>query len=521
MQPLPLSPAARRLVAALKAAEHQPRPDGPVFHVASLGAGFYFAYEQLRNAAEYRERHLLLRSAIERYLARDVSLRHYEPEAADLVTELTQAGYLKNDTAHLKTIEHIDQLLGRCSQIYHDLKAKRIESELAAKWLFQYASVQIENLLTPDPKTSVVMQFAYEHYLAAIDAQATEHTTPDDQSYRIALYCAVQRALFKSNLATIRYYCFTASLGSLEQQPAEHIIELNRLIDQLYQAPQTNRLFRLINRHGAPLRVLGELILNTSAPAELLTSGRDTVISRVKSTCTQLYDLTNKQLNSRIGKTILFILITKTLVGIAIEIPFDMAVYAHIAWTPLLINIFFPLLYMGTISAGISTPSRQNTEEVAGVADRILYEGAGAPVIYKPKRRVKSKSLRGIFTLVYTLGFMGSVALLVWLLQLTGFNLVNGTIFFLFFCAVSFLGFRLRQSARELALLDERQGLFQTFTDFLSTPFVRMGHWLSDKYSKANFVTLMLDLAIEMPLKTSLRFVRQWIGFMRDKQEEL
>jgi hypothetical protein len=50
---------------------------------------------------------------------------------------------------------------------------------------------------------------------------------------------------------------------------------------------------------------------------------------------------------------------------------------------------------------------------------------------------------------------------------------------------------------------------------------VRVGHAISDTYSKANIVTFVLDLAIEMPLKTSLRFVRQWIGFMRDKQEEL
>src|SRR5687767_9703974 len=107
MQSLQLSPEARRLVTALHAAERQSSTGGQVFHVASLGAGFYFAYEQLRNAAEYRERHLLLRSAIERYLARDVSLRHYEPEAADLVTELTQSGYLKNDTVPLATIEQI------------------------------------------------------------------------------------------------------------------------------------------------------------------------------------------------------------------------------------------------------------------------------------------------------------------------------------------------------------------------------------------------------------------------------
>jgi hypothetical protein len=176
---------------------------------------------------------------------------------------------------------------------------------------------------------------------------------------------------------------------------------------------------------------------------------------------------------------------------------------------------------MGTISSGIHTPSTHNTAEIANFADRILFAGAGAPVTYKPKRRVKSRSLNGVFTFVYTIGFIGSISLLVWGLHALHFNIVNGGIFFLFFSAVSFLGFRLRQSAHELQMIDEKQGLLQTFADFLSAPFVRVGHAISDTYSKANIVTFVLDLAIEMPLKTSLRFVRQWIGFMRDKQEEL
>lgn len=521
MESLPLTPGAKRLVAGLKAAERQPRPGGQVFHVASLGAGFYFAYEQLRNAAAYRERHLLLRGAIERFLVKEISLREYDPVATELVTDLTQSGYLKNDTIPLATIEDIDKLLSRCGKVYLELRNRRIETQTAAKWLLQYASVQIENYLTPNPKTAVVMQYAYEHYLASVDAKATEKTASDNPTYRIALYCAVQRAIFKSNLATIRYYCLTASLGTLEHQSTDHIIQLNQMIDELYQGPMTNRLFRLVNRYGAPIRIINEVIMDTTDPAEVLSVGRENTLGRIKSMCATQYALTNKQLNARIGKTILFILITKTLIGVSIEVPYDLAFEGMIMWIPLLINIFFPLLYLGTISASISTPSRQNTEEVAGFADRILYEGAGAPVVYKPKRRVKSKSLRGTFTFVYALGFVGSIALLIWLLHKLHFNLVGGTIFFIFFSAVSFLGFRLRQSAHELQLIDERLGLVQTLTDFLSAPFVRMGHWLSDKYAKANIVTFVLDLAIEMPLKTSLRFVRQWIGFMRDKQEEI
>src|SRR6185503_1325115 len=163
MPTLPLSAHAKRLVAQLDAADRQPKPSGQTYHVASIGSGFYFAYEQLRNVAEYREHHLLLRSAIQRYLMRYVRLDHHEPAAADLVTELTQSGYLKNNTVPLATIEQSDALLANLSDVYAKLRDKRVHREDAEDWLYQFASVQIENLISPDPRNTVLMQFAYEH----------------------------------------------------------------------------------------------------------------------------------------------------------------------------------------------------------------------------------------------------------------------------------------------------------------------------------------------------------------------
>jgi hypothetical protein len=263
------------------------------------------------------------------------------------------------------------------------------------------------------------------------------------------------------------------------------------------------------------MRILRELIIEDDSPASVL-SDRGATLTRVKAICAQQYSLSRKNLNARIIKSILFILITKTLLGIGIEIPYDLVVAGAISWTPLIINIGFPLLYMATIGLRIHMPSRHNTEIVADYIDRILYVGAGAPVTYRMKSRLSSNSLNGLFRVVYAVGFVGTLALLVWILQRIGFNLVNGFIFFVFFSAVSFLGFRLRQSAHELAMVDERTGIISALVDF-----IRVGHWISDKYSKANIVTLLLDLAIEMPFKTSLRLLRQWVSFLRDKQEEL
>lgn len=520
MPNLPLSAHAKRLVAQLDAADRQPKPSGQTYHVASLGSGFYFAYEQLRNVAEYREHHLLLRSAIQRYLERYVRLDHFEPTAADLVTELTQSGYLKNNTVPLTTVEQADATLAGLSDVFERLRKHRVHREDAADWLYQFASVQIENLIAPDPRNHVLMQFAYEHYFYCIDRSATGVAKISDHHYRIALFCAVQRALFKSDLATTRYYCVSLSLPDLPSQPIEHVIELNRTIDRLYQGAPTNRLFRLINRYGAPLRIMRDLVLEGSSFSQAFANRGET-LSRVRSICAQNYEATRKSLGSRILKTIFFIFLTKTLIGVSLEVPYDLFISGAISWRPLIINILFPVAYMIMIGSRISTPSRQNTEVIADYIDRILYDGAGVPVVYKPRKRVTSKALNATFTFIYVVLFFAMMALLLWGLQQLQFNLVNGIIFFLFLSAVSFLGLRLRGQAHELSMLDERHSVMQTLTDTLTAPFVRVGHWLSDKYAKANIVTAILDTAIEMPIKTSLRLLRQWVGFMRDKQEEL
>lgn len=522
MPPLPLSPTAARLDAQLKAAQGHHAPEGHSFHVARIGTGFYFAYEQLRNAAENREHHLLLRSAIERYLTRYVNLYAYRSAAPDLVTELTQSGYLKNDSVSMAKLEQIDEILGQYAELLSEVGTTKTASrKTVTKWVFQIASGQIEDLLSSNRRLAIFMGFSYEHYFHAVDAKLAEDLGgTSTQEYQIALYCAVQRAIFKSDLATTRYYCLAASLPGLNAESFSHFIKLNFLLDELYQAPPTNRLFRLVNRYGAPMRILRELLASDSATDVDLMSRAD-VLSRIKRLCQKQYSQLNERLNKRIAKTILFIFITKVLIGVAIEVPYDVVAAGAIAWMPLIINIAFPVVYMVLLSLRIAPPDRHNTELIAAFIDRILYQDVGAPVEYRVKQRVNSSSLRATFNAVYVVGFLLSFGLLSWLLYRLQFNAVNGFIFFIFLSAVSFLGYRLRQLPRELAMLDARQGIIQTLADFLSTPFVKVGYWLSDRYSRLNLVSRILDMMIEMPLKTTLRLVQQWIGFLRDKQEEI
>ena len=44
---------------------------------------------------------------------------------------------------------------------------------------------------------------------------------------------------------------------------------------------------------------------------------------------------------------------------------------------------------------------------------------------------------------------------------------------------------------------------------------------MSDKYAQVNIVSIILDMLIELPLKTILRLVRQWSAFIDDRKDRI
>jgi len=74
---------------------------------------------------------------------------------------------------------------------------------------------------------------------------------------------------------------------------------------------------------------------------------------------------------------------------------------------------------------------------------------------------------------------------------------------------------------RELELVVKQQSIISTVRDFFYLPFILVGQWLSSKYAKINAVAFILDMAIELPMKTMMRLTRQWTRFLNEKHDEL
>lgn len=516
MQPQ-LTPEGEHLVRSIESAEAPIADDaGEKIHVSGAGGALYFAYEQLRNIAEYTEQHLILRATIERFLKRHMQFTDAPKKLGfELVEELTQERYLKNDTVSKHTVARIDEYLDYFVRLQNTLHSgsHHISRDITVRWTVQAASVAVEKLLTPNPKTEAFINFAFRHCLEAVDH--TDFPNVSDEDYEVAMYCAAHRALIKSDIATTRAYFIAADPA--RAQSIELFIRVNKLIDTWFDAPLTIRLVRLISRHGAPLRIIREVTAQ-SADASLLIQQPEKLSSYIAAVTEEQYQKTHRRLVKSIVRTLIFVFITKALIGLLIEIPYDLWQHGHILMLPLLVNMVFPPLYMATAAWSVKKPDEFNTSAIREQIQHILYESDKSVRYRLPKRDI-SRGLRFVFNIIYTLAYGASFGLAIWILWKLDFSPVHMAVFFLFFSAVSFFRFRLIQQGKELEVTARHESIFDIIGDFFYTPFIKLGEWLSSRYRRLNVITVILDLMIEMPLKTTLRILQEWVRFMRDKRE--
>lgn len=488
--------------------------------VAGAGATLSMAYEQLRNAAEYTEEHLLLQRAVRRFYTRNISFyeKKKAPEIADeLIIELTQSGYLQNNTVSKSILKNIQQLIDSYYELYWQLRDHNVSQDTASMWVLDILSVSTEATFHPldTERTDIFVECAFEHYHEMLKKDFDGKI----EYYDFALFTAIHRALLKSDQATVRVALLAREQSNNRQfKDFKAYLEFNELVDGIFNANSTDHLVQYINKYGAPLRILNRLI-NDMPDDGAVFDDRSTLLAAYDNQTRAEYKRVNKKINRGVVRSIFFLFITKVIVGILIEIPYDLYFHSKIIWLPLIINLLFPPVFMASLRLSMKMPRQANSDALREYIDKMLYgRGGKESALYLRPRKVQSSGLLNAMYVMMFLFVFSIVALQLWLWQ---FSLVHIAIFFVFLSTASFLGFRLSRLIRELEMVNTNQGVVALVRDFAYTPFILVGRWISDKYSRVNVVALILDMAIELPLKTFLRLLRQWTQFLNDKRDEL
>lgn len=527
-----LTPLGLRLVQLLETHENyehhlqkQDRED--TFHVQNTGHIVSSLYEQLRNASEYTEEHLLLRRAIRRFYSRSLPFMDRVPPhglAEELITELTLAEYISNDTVSLEKIRQINELIESlfqmCWQVASHPKEPAIET--AREWSLDMMAVRTEQILNRSVRMASFLNFAFayysQHIVVAKHLHAQDHV-PDD-THDTILYIALHQALLKSDTPTIR--SMLLDLYNIQPDNTEQIIALNKRFDSLITLKTTDKITRIINKNGAQLRIVHQAFFDANSTAKSsLLSKRKQVSTVIRQAVEDEYRDTRKRLNRGIVKSIIFLLITKAIIGLGLEIPYDLAVYDHIAWLPLIINLFFPAVFIAFTTLTLAMPGEANTNKIVQTIDSILYEQSNASTQATPLRTFGQTRHSKAFSIVYSLLFVVVIGAVIQGLFLLNFNIMQILIFIVFLSTAAFLSYRLSLQVKSLEMVSAEASIFSLLRDFLYTPFIFIGHQISSRYAKINLVARLLDNAIELPLKTTLRIIRQWTNFLSTKKDEI
>lgn len=174
---------------------------------------------------------------------------------------------------------------------------------------------------------------------------------------------------------------------------------------------------------------------------------------------------------------------------------------------------------MASLRLTMRLPDRANTQALKEYIDETFYKNKEG--MYQLHAKSSGGGSVALLNVIYFTMFMFVFSLVTFRLLLWDFSALHIFIFFLFLSTASFLGFRLSRQIRELEMVNTNQGFVSIVRDFAYTPFIMIGRWVSDKYAKINLVALVLDMAIELPLKTFLRLTRQWTKFLNEKTDEL
>ena len=281
-------------------------------------------------------------------------------------------------------------------------------------------------------------------------------------------------------------------------------------------SPVFSRVNKIVRKNIAPYRIIRIALLERKLYDEV--SDKKVLLDRINSILINEYNTIKERTNRKIIQAIIYIFLTKILLAIILEFPYDYFVNGSINYLPLIINLVFPPAYMFLLVSFIPTPDKSNTNEVDKRIEGIIYNNSN-PTKFKVSG-LKSKTNIGLIIL-YIFTFILSFLLAIYLLYVLNFNIVSGLIFFIYFSTVSYFGYRISQGAKEFILFEKKKTIREALLDFFTFPFIKVGRWLGDKYANLNIFAFILDYMIEMPLKTILIVFEEWSSMINKEKEDL
>jgi hypothetical protein len=449
--------------------------------------------------------------------------------AGKLVKELIWARYLQNATVPSSMVDTIAAILEKYRLLFGTLEPESRDGARAYHWLLDVLSVEIEYVLGPPCIDEALASFAYQELGKRVDWQ-TRTLMGEDRD--LQLYIGVHRSVLKSNMATLRYRVLTlyyngwrkAKLGDqVVKEIAMNLVKVIDSVDGQIHHPAQDEVYRFVRRHAVVFHLLSDVAQdNPEAFAGALMTGET---AQIDAAMTKAADARYAAFRAKLSRTVLraafFLLLTKSILAVLVELPYEIFVLRTADYLPLSINILFPPLLLMLAGLSVRVARAKNTARILEEVHAILGLGDDFSLVFKRRRAWGRGALWWIFNALYLGMLLLTIFLISWGLRAIHFNVLSIFFFLFFLSLVAYFSLRIRNTRRELLVIDLSRGFLGTLADILFLPLIRAGRWVALRAPRINIFLFFFDFIIEAPFKAAIDIVESWLAFLREKREEI
>lgn len=498
-------------VAAIGGAGHAPGEHSEV-EINRVVSAAATTYEKIRYLLENRDEHTIRRSAIERILRRRIMIERKAVDTTLLLRELVEGRYIDTDQAGEHDASEVQHIIDAFGAI--DVGS----GEAHTRQLVSFAASEVEAYLDTaqhDADASVV-DAMYQLLRPTVRVRGVEESVIDTQ-----FYCACRRALLNSDDEGLAYALWLAYVPgwrerSFEGEALTH--GLRAILDAIRSDVKDSLQWQLAARlktQSIYFRIVREAIREKGNGAADVLSDPVRMADYARTFLRQVYAEERTRMRGAGIRAVLYLICTKLILTLAIEVPYDVVILGGIRMVPLLVNIIFhpALLYLLTREPG--QLGSRNTEAVIHGMESMLYHGE-SPTIEVGGTR----PFGAFFAVLYLVLIAGVFGGIVGILQGLDFTIVGGALFLFFLALVAYLAFRIRLRAQRWIVLEET-GVLGLMTNALLVPIVHVGRWLARSFSSINVFVLFMDFIIETPFKLLLNVSHHFLIYLREKGNEV
>jgi len=473
------------------------------------------AYERFRNLLDPGDEDILRRKAIVRYLNLNWDkAKNSEYFSLALLKNLARGRYIPSNTSR-----RYAESIGKIVKKSFELREKLNDTPIS---FFPLVAVEIDRIIYPREADDALVYLFFDDLKKRV--VWSESNIPL-QTRDTQLFLACHRALAKTDEAELFWHLFRTAVPTWVEGPddyefeiiANRYISIEKQIEEMLHYPEAAIVLRRLSPLAVPYRILRDILRQENA--EKIINNSEELAFAVDAVTSKKVKRIENQMMKRVWHAAGFIFLTKGVLAIATEIPYEMLI-GGIRYVPLIINLLFPPTLLFLMVGTVPKPGRENTKKlVQSLKELVLGTEEIKEIVIKSS--TKTSLRKGVFAIFYGMITMFLFAFMIWVLWRMKFSMVAGFYFIMFLALVSFLGLRLRNHMKEVRVVPPRQYWLGSIFDFFTVPILDLGREISIRASQINIFLFILDAVIEAPFKLILQLIEEWLSYLRERKEEL